>query len=88
MAKAAPLIESAFNTGSICWGDDPFMPWFTNNTVILTTRYGNTNYGKKEAHYRKTDGFMAMAAAFAGIEAFGIYDAEEDFSDDVFSISF
>lgn len=88
MAKAAPLIESAFNTGAIVWGEDPFMSWFTNNTTVLTTRYGNTSYGKKEMHYRKNDGFMAMASAFAGIETFGMYDAEEDYESDVFSISF
>lgn len=59
-----PLINSAFRTGSIAWGDDPMMRWFTNNTKTVPFQNGNYKFEKIEPRGRKTDGFMALAAAF------------------------
>lgn len=64
--RVQPIINSAFVTGSIAWGDDPAMRWFTGNTklVILPNSNGNYKYDKIEPRGRKTDGFMALVAAF------------------------
>ena len=37
------------------------MRWYTNNTKKVTIN-GNMSYAKIEENYRKTDGFMALAA--------------------------
>ena len=62
--RVQPIINSAFNTGSIAWGDDPAMRWFTNNTKLVPFLNGNYKYEKIEPRSRKTDGFMALVAAF------------------------
>ena len=62
--RVQPIINSAFATGSISWGDDPAMRWFTNNTKLVPFLNGNYKYEKIEPRSRKTDGFMAMVAAF------------------------
>jgi len=59
----APVIESAFVTRSIVWGDNPLMSWYANNTCTSTDKDGNITYQKKEAKSRKTDGFMALVSA-------------------------
>nr|DAZ28454.1 MAG TPA: Large Terminase [Caudoviricetes sp.] len=55
--KAAPIINSAFLNHIIVFGDVPVMRWYVNNTKKLE-KDGNITYGKIEANYRKTDGFM------------------------------
>ena len=61
--KAQPVINSAFATGRIAWGDDPMMRWYTNNTKLVPAPNNNWTFGKIEPHGRKTDGFMALVAA-------------------------
>lgn len=62
--RVQPIINSAFATGSIAWGEDPAMRWFTNNTKLVPFLNGNYKYEKIEPRSRKTDGFMALVAAF------------------------
>ena len=64
----APVIESAFATQRIVWGDNPLMRWYTNNACKVTDKQGNTTFEKKEPKSRKTDGFMALVHAFCGSE--------------------
>lgn len=65
--RYVPVIQSLFNNGKICWGDDPMMSWYTWNTSLETER-GNLYFGKKEAHSRKTDGFMALVSAICSAD--------------------
>ncbi len=58
-----PKINSMFATGSVVWGDDPLMRWYTNNTKLEPCDNNNFKYAKIEHHSRKTDGFLAFAAA-------------------------
>lgn len=62
--RVQPVINSAFATGRISWGEDPAMRWFTNNTKLVPFLNGNYKYEKIEPRSRKTDGFMALVAAF------------------------
>ena len=62
--RVQPIINSAFLTGRITWGEDPAMRWFTNNTKLVPFLNGNYKYEKIEPRSRKTDGFMALVAAF------------------------
>lgn len=63
--KIAPLISSDFANQRIVYGDNKLMRWYTNNTKVdLDKKYGNMTYGKIEPKSRKTDGFMAFAAAY------------------------
>jgi phage terminase large subunit-like protein len=71
--RVAPVIDSCFANQWFTWGDAPELRWATNNTKLI--RYGrkigqqsdqdlgNYVYGKIEAKSRKTDPFMALAAA-------------------------
>lgn len=56
-------ISSIFANGSIIWGDDPMMRWYTNNTKLEPAPNNNFKYGKIEPKSRKTDGFMAFVHA-------------------------
>ena len=56
----APEIEKLFAEGRINYGASAIMRWYTNNTEVLTDRYGNKQYGKIEPKLRKNDGFMAF----------------------------
>ena len=58
-----PKINSMFVTNKIIWGDDPMMRWYTNNAKLEPAPNNNFKYGKIEPKSRKTDGFMAFAAA-------------------------
>lgn len=58
IAKAAPIINSAFVNHRIS-GWDRIMCWYTNNTKKILDTRGNTAFGKIEPKLRKTDGFMA-----------------------------
>ena len=40
------------------------MRWYTNNAKRIIDGRGNISYGKIEPKTRKTDGFMALVAAF------------------------
>lgn len=62
--RIQPIINSAFLTGSLAWGDDRLMRWFCNNTKLIPFQNKNYKYEKKEARGQKTDGFMALVAAF------------------------
>lgn len=66
--KIAPIVNSAFVTQSISWGEGcgdngHIMAWYTNNVKVVYTN-GNMTYGKIEEHYRKTDGFMMLVNLF------------------------
>lgn len=72
--KVIPVIDSAFKNNLIIWGDNPLMRWYTNNTKKIPASLkakqmtgqdenGNYQYAKIEPKSRKTDGFMAFAAA-------------------------
>lgn len=56
-------ISSTFANGSIIWGDDPMMRWYTNNAKLEPAPNNNFRYGKIEPKSRKTDGFMAFVHA-------------------------
>lgn len=63
IAKTAPLIGSMFANQRVIWGENPLMRWYTNNAKQVMDTRGNIYYGKIEPKSRKTDGFMAFAAA-------------------------
>jgi phage terminase large subunit-like protein len=79
---AAPTINSLFVNHSIVYGDNPLMRWYTNNACKCPEKYDNMTYGKIEPKSRKTDGFMAMVAAFSagGME---LEDSGEEIDFDV-----
>ncbi len=62
--RIQPVIDSAFATRSIAWGDSPLMRWATNNAKLVPAPHDNWTYGKVEPHGRKTDPFMALVHAF------------------------
>lgn len=59
----SPTITSLFVNHNIGWDDNPLMRWYTNNSCMITSKAGNTTYGKIEPKSRKTDGFKAFVAA-------------------------
>lgn len=59
----APEIEKLFSENKIIYGPSAIMRWYTNNTQVLTDKFGNKQYGKIEPKLRKNDGFMAFIAA-------------------------
>lgn len=63
-SMVAPIISSAFLNHKIIWGDNMLMRWYTNNATRIIDKRGNITYGKIEPKTRKTDGFMALVAAF------------------------
>lgn len=63
-SMVAPIISSAFLNHKIVWGDNMLMRWYTNNAIRIIDKRGNITYGKIEPKTRKTDGFMALVAAF------------------------
>ena len=63
-SMVAPIISSAFLNHKIVWGDNMLMRWYTNNAIRIIDKRGNVTYGKIEPKSRKTDGFMALVAAF------------------------
>lgn len=66
--KVAPIINHAFVTHTLVFGDVPIMRWYTNNTKKQMDAKGNTTYGKIEPNYRKTDGFMAFVCTMTVID--------------------
>ena len=79
--RVQPIINSAFLTGSLSWGDDPAMRWFTNNTKLTPFQNGNYKYDKIEPRSRKTDGFMALVAAFCIQDEIPDYFGEDEIGD-------
>ena len=63
MGIIAPTIESLFAEGKINYGRSAIMRWYTNNTCVITDKFGNKMFGKIEPKLRKNDGFMAFLAA-------------------------
>ncbi len=71
--RVVPVIDSCFANKWFTWGDAPELRWATNNTKLIRhgRKYGSKDdqdignfvYGKIEAKSRKTDPFMALAAA-------------------------
>lgn len=61
--RRIPLITSAFANGRLIFGNSPVMRWMTNNAKTVTSKAGNTTYGKIEPKSRKTDTFKAFVAA-------------------------
>lgn len=62
--EVAPIITGAFLSQKIRWGDSMTMRWYTNNTCRKIDGNGNITFEKIEPKTRKTDGFMALVAAF------------------------
>lgn len=65
--RVAPVINSIFVRHGWVWGDIPILRWYVNNTKKIE-KDGNTTYGKIEANYRKTDGFMAIVSGMTIID--------------------
>lgn len=65
--RVAPVINSLFVRHGWVWGDVPIMRWYTNNTKKIE-KDGNTTYGKIEANYRKTDGFMGLVSGMTIVD--------------------
>lgn len=69
ITMAIPIISSCFNNKHFIWGDDPHLRWAANNTKLVRSGRktgedtGNYYYAKIEGKSRKTDPFMALAAA-------------------------
>lgn len=61
--KVAPVIGSMFAKKLITWGTSKIMRWYTWNVKAKSDPKGNVLYEKIEEKSRKTDGFMAFAAA-------------------------
>lgn len=60
--QVIPVINSLFIKHNLVFGDVPVLRWMTNNVKKINTG-NNVIYGKIEPRYRKTDAFMAFAAA-------------------------
>lgn len=59
----APFMERLFSEGKLDFGQSAIMRWYTNNTCVMTDKYGNKTFGKIEPKLRKNDGFMALMVA-------------------------
>ena len=75
--KAEPVIQECFDRQLFTWGDNPVLRWATNNVKrVRSSRSagvdtGNFIYAKIEAKSRKTDPFMALAAAMTAEDVLG-----------------
>lgn len=59
----APEVEKFYAEGKINYGPSAIMRWYTNNTQVVTDKFGNKQYQKIEPKLRKNDGFMAFLVA-------------------------
>ena len=59
----APEVEKLYAEGKINYGPSAIMRWYTNNTQVVTDKFGNKQYQKIEPKLRKNDGFMAFLVA-------------------------
>lgn len=73
LMRRIPLITSGFVNHRFVWGDSPVMRWMCNNTKTVTAVHGNFVYDKIEPKSRKTDTFMAFAAAEIGSDILDNY---------------
>lgn len=75
--QVEPVIQECFDRGLFSWGDDPCLRWAVNNTKRVRSSKklgvdtGNYIYAKIEGKSRKTDPFMALAAAMTAELALG-----------------
>ena len=75
--QVEPVIQECFDRGLFSWGDDPCLRWSVNNTKRVRSSKklgvdtGNYIYAKIEGKSRKTDPFMALAAAMTAEPALG-----------------
>lgn len=72
--KTVPVIDSYFNNKKINWGGEVMMRWYCNNAMLRKERSGEFSYGKQEAKSRKTDGFMAFAAAMTELDLLNVQE--------------
>lgn len=77
--KTVPVIDSYFTNHNIIWGDSPIMRWYVNNAMLRPEKREEFSYGKQEPKSRKTDGFMAFAAAMTSLDELQQYTAFDDF---------
>lgn len=77
--KTVPVIDSYFTNHNIIWGDSPLMRWYVNNAMLRPEKREEFSYGKQEPKSRKTDGFMAFAAAMTSLDELQQYTAFDDF---------
>lgn len=63
LMKVAVTIGYIFSKKLLAWGTSTIMRWYTWNVKAQINDKGNVEYKKIEPKSRKTDGFMAFAAA-------------------------
>ena len=63
LMKSYVSLNSIFVKHNLSVGDNPYFRWNVNNTKKVVDNRGNVTYEKIEPRYRKTDAFMAFAAA-------------------------
>ena len=78
IGQVVAVINSLFVNQNLVYGDVPVLRWMTNNVKKFNSG-NNILYGKQEEHYRKTDTFMAIAAAMTQIEELEEYSGEIEF---------
>lgn len=74
----SPIIASVFDRGQLACGDNQYFRWCTNNVKITMDKRGNEIYEKIEPKSRKTDAFMAYAAAMTMQELLPEDSTEEE----------
>lgn len=74
----SPIIASVFDRGKLACGDNQYFRWCTNNVKITMDKRGNEVYEKIEPKSRKTDAFMAYAAAMTMQELLPEDSTEEE----------
>ena len=79
--RIAPIIDSAFVTHKIIWGDNPLLRWATNNTKKVPTVNGNYKFDKIEPKARKNDPFMSVVHAFTLSEEIQLENVDLVFMD-------
>ena len=82
--RVQPVIDSAFSTRSIAWGESPLMRWATNNAKLEPAPNNCYKFGKIEPHSRKTDPFMALVHAFTVADRIPDDMASEPFAEPLF----
>lgn len=75
LMRSYVVLNSIFVNHTLAVGDNPFFRWNVNNAKKVIDAKGNVSYGKIEPRYRKTDAFMAFAAAQAIEDCLPEYDA-------------
>jgi len=78
LMRSYVVLNSIFVNRTLAVGDNPFFRWNVNNAKKVIDAKGNVSYGKIEPRYRKTDAFMAFAAAQAIEDSLPEYNAVFD----------